>query len=95
MKKDHYWTETQWKFLKKCCNENIRLRNIEGVFEFQEIVFENVLNEGLVVTLKYGEQRQFSNIYSIPSEHFKENHYEMPAWVRSVMRAVFHYYHYV
>jgi hypothetical protein len=95
MQKDQYWTETQWKFLKKCCNENIRLRNVEGVFEFQEIVFENVLNEGLVVIGKYGEQRQFSNIYSIPSEHFKENHYEMPAWVRDVMRAVFHYYHYV
>ena len=93
-----YWTETQWRFLKKCCNENIRLHNIEatdsknGIYAFQEIVFENVLHKGLVIIGKYGEQRQFSNVYSIPSEHFRENYHEMPIWVRSVMRVVFDYW---
>ena len=90
-----YWTETQWRFLKKCCNENIRQFGIQipdgdgGYYQFHEVVFETVLHSGCVIIAK---QEGDSMMYEIPSEHFKENYHEMPIWVRSVMRVVFEYW---
>jgi len=89
-----YWTKTQWEFLKKCCNSNLRQFNIEildsdgGYYNFYEVVFETVLHHGFVIVAKRDGD---SMIYEIVSEHFRENHHIMPPWVRSVMRVVFDY----
>lgn len=87
-----YWTKTQWEFLKKCCNSNLRQFNIEipdgegGIYNFKEVVFETVLHSGCVIVAKRDVD---SMVYEIPSEHFKENHHIMPVWVRYLMRVVY------
>ena len=87
-----YWNKTQWEFLGKCCNSNLRQFNIKipdgdgGYYDFKEVVFETVLFSGFVIVAKMEGD---STIYEIPSEHFKENHYIMPQWVKHLMRMVY------
>jgi hypothetical protein len=87
-----YWTETQWQFLKKCCNSNLRQFNIEilvgddGIYNFNEVVFASIFQfECVIVAKRDGD----SMVYEIPSEHFKENHHIMPIWVKYLMRVVY------
>jgi len=87
-----YWTKTQWEFLWKCCNSNLRQYGIRipafdgGYYDFKEVVFETVLHSGFVIVAKLEAD---SMIYEIPSEHFKENHHIMPQWVKHLMRTVY------
>jgi hypothetical protein len=94
-----YWTKTQWEFLKKCCNSNLRQFNIEipdgegGIYNFKEVVFETVserktLHSGCIIIAKQPGDEMLHD-YEIPSEHFKENHHIMPNWVRYLMRTVY------
>lgn len=98
MQKDHYWTETQWKFLKKCCDFNLQQHNIqvqvssESVF-FEHISFETVLYEGLCITGRVLTSRgSESRFASIPAEYFQEGKHVLRPWVRAVMRVAFDYW---
>lgn len=99
-----YWTETQWRFLKKCCDFNLQQHNIlvkvpsplyvqEEDVLFEHVSFETVLHEGLCITGRIltsnGSESRFT---SVPSEYFKEGHHEMKPWVKAVMRVVFDYW---
>lgn len=88
-----YWNKTQWEFLKKCCDSNLKQFQIKipdgngGYYNFYEVVFETVLHSGCVIIAKMpGEETVF---HEVPSEHFKENHHIMPQWVRYLMRVVY------
>jgi hypothetical protein len=90
-----YWNKTQWEFLKKCCDLNLKQYSIQnpdgdgGYYEFYEVVFETVLHSGCVIIAKLpGEEM----VYELPSEHFKENHHIMPQWVKHLMRKVYDNY---
>jgi len=99
-----YWTETQWRFLKKCCDFNLQQHNIlvkvtsplyvqEEDVLFENISFETVLHEGLCITGRVLTSRgQESRFTSLPAEYFKEGEHEMKPWVKAVMRVVFDYW---
>ena len=90
-----YWNKTQWEFLKKCCDSNLKQFNIQipdsegGYYQFHEVVFENVLPAEFVIIAK---QDSDSMIYEVVSEHFRENHHIMPQWVKYLMRTVYDNY---
>jgi len=87
-----YWNKTQWEYLKKCCNSNLKQFQIKipdgngGYYDFYEVVFETVLHTGCVIIAKLPGNEM---VYELPSEDFKENHHIMPQWVKHLMRAVY------
>lgn len=96
VQKNKYWTERQYNFLKKCCNVNLRQYNIkvhagrDGIYDFAEVVFENVLPDSLRIIGKCTNYADMA--FTITSEGFKENQYEIPLWVKHLMKQVFENY---
>lgn len=94
--KNKYWTERQYNFLKKCCNSNLRQYNIKvvdgqgGIYDFSEVVFENVLPDSLCIIGKCTNYVDMT--FTITSEGFQENQYEIPSWVKRLMKQVFENY---
>ena len=93
---DNYWTETQHKFLKKCCNLNLRQLNItvpdggSGIYYFHEVEFENILNSGLYIIGKM--KSGHTQTHSVPDKFEGDSHHNIPIWVMNLMHQVFENY---
>lgn len=94
---DNYWTETQHKFLKRCCDSNLRQFKVTvpgdngaGHWYFTEVVFENVLNDGLYIIGKMKSGHTQTHLVPVKLEEY--SYLEMPIWVKNLMHQVFETY---
>ena len=93
----HYWTETRHKFLKRCCDANLRQFKVtvpgasgEGSWYFAEVVFENVLNDGLYIIGKMNSGH--TQTHTVPDTLSENSYIEMPIWVKNLMHQVYETY---